>query len=51
ILKLANVMSTSFPTFHNLISLEVYDIRYLQMDTLLNFLKFSPNLESLVINK
>ncbi|KAI3875521.1 hypothetical protein MKW92_026802 [Papaver armeniacum] len=51
ILKLAKVLSTSFPTFHNLIRLEVYDIRYLQMKTLLNFLEFSPNLESLIINQ
>ncbi|KAI3853185.1 hypothetical protein MKX03_037414 [Papaver bracteatum] len=42
---------TSFPTFENLIHLEVYDIRYLQMKTLLNFLELSPNLESLVIKK
>ncbi|KAI3909793.1 hypothetical protein MKW98_014210 [Papaver atlanticum] len=49
--ELAKVLSTSFPTFENLIHLEVYDIRYLQMKTLLNFLEFSPNLESPVIKK
>ncbi|XP_026416084.1 putative F-box/FBD/LRR-repeat protein At5g22670 [Papaver somniferum] len=48
ILKRANVLSTSFPTFGNLIRLEVDDI---QMKTLLNFLELSPNLESLVINE
>ncbi|RZC64440.1 hypothetical protein C5167_008129, partial [Papaver somniferum] len=51
VLKLAKALSTSFPTFHNLIRLEVYVIRYLQMKTLLNFLEFSPNLEALIINK
>ncbi|KAI3963613.1 hypothetical protein MKW92_032736 [Papaver armeniacum] len=51
ILKLAKALSTSFPTFDNLNRLEVYDIGYLQMKTLLNFLEFSPNLESLVIKK
>ncbi|KAI3845405.1 hypothetical protein MKW98_029056 [Papaver atlanticum] len=51
ILKLAKALSTSFPTFDNLNRLEVYDIRYLRMKTLLNFLEFSPNLESLVIKK
>ncbi|MCL7047490.1 hypothetical protein MKW94_030649, partial [Papaver nudicaule] len=48
ILKISKVLSTSFPTFSNLISPEVYDI---QMKTLLKFLEFSPNLESLVINQ
>ncbi|KAI3836131.1 hypothetical protein MKX03_028110 [Papaver bracteatum] len=51
ILKLAKALSTSFHTFHNLICLEVYDIRYLQMKTLLNFLEYSPNLEAPVIKK
>ncbi|KAI3882650.1 hypothetical protein MKX03_000090 [Papaver bracteatum] len=51
ILKLAKALSTSFPTFDNLICLEVYDIRYLQMKKLLNFLEFSPNLEALLIKK
>ncbi|MCL7046406.1 hypothetical protein MKW94_003255, partial [Papaver nudicaule] len=51
ILKLAKVLSTSLPIFNNLIRLEVYNIRYLQMETLLNFLEFCPNLESLVIRK
>ncbi|MCL7027393.1 hypothetical protein MKW94_007918, partial [Papaver nudicaule] len=48
---LAKVLSTSFPTFGNLIRFEVYNIRYLQIEALLNFLEFSPNLESLVIRK
>ncbi|MCL7042535.1 hypothetical protein MKW94_006589, partial [Papaver nudicaule] len=51
ILELAKVPPTCFPTFENLIHLEVYYICYLQMNTLLNFLDFSPNLESLVIGK
>ncbi|KAI3969166.1 hypothetical protein MKX01_018334, partial [Papaver californicum] len=50
ILELAKVLSSSFPAFDNLIRLEVYDIDYLQMKTLLNFLEFSPNLEELAIN-
>ncbi|MCL7042036.1 hypothetical protein MKW94_015484 [Papaver nudicaule] len=50
-LELAKVLSASFPAFDDLIRLEVYDIRYLQMKTLLNFLEFSPNLESLVIDR
>ncbi|KAI3908132.1 hypothetical protein MKW92_043081 [Papaver armeniacum] len=48
ILKRAKVLCTSFPTFGNLIRLEVYDI---QMKTLLNFLELSPNLESLIIDQ
>ncbi|KAI3856020.1 hypothetical protein MKX03_006468 [Papaver bracteatum] len=48
ILKRPELLSTSFPTFGNLIRLEVYDI---QIKTLLNFLELSPNLEFLVIDR
>ncbi|KAI3905291.1 hypothetical protein MKW92_004798, partial [Papaver armeniacum] len=52
ILKLANALSTGFPTFHNLIRLKAYDIQsLLQLKTFVNFLEFLPNLEALVIKK
>ncbi|MCL7042239.1 hypothetical protein MKW94_029633, partial [Papaver nudicaule] len=51
ILKLSESLSTSFPNFDNLTRLEVHDIHHLQMETFLNFLEFSPKLESLIIHK
>ncbi|KAI3932233.1 hypothetical protein MKW98_024953 [Papaver atlanticum] len=47
-LELANVLSASFPTFINLITLEAFFIKTQQVESLFAFLRFSPNLESLV---
>ncbi|KAI3850673.1 hypothetical protein MKW98_030733, partial [Papaver atlanticum] len=46
ILGLVNVLSASVPTFEYLIHLET---NYIRANTMLNFLQFTPNLESLVI--
>ncbi|KAI3905783.1 hypothetical protein MKW92_024539 [Papaver armeniacum] len=46
ILGLVNVVSASVPTFENLIHLET---DYIRAKTVLKFLQFTPNLESLVI--
>ncbi|KAI3848619.1 hypothetical protein MKX03_010329, partial [Papaver bracteatum] len=55
IFGIANVPLTSFPTFHNLVRLEVdYDYPHFplpSMSSLVKFLHLSPNLESLVINQ
>ncbi|MCL7030313.1 hypothetical protein MKW94_011848, partial [Papaver nudicaule] len=50
-LELENVLSTCFPTFVNLITLEVSIIKAQQVRTLFSFLHFSPNLESLVFGR
>ncbi|RZC64686.1 hypothetical protein C5167_008377 [Papaver somniferum] len=51
----ANVPLTSFPTFNNLVLLEVdydyVDFPIPSMSSLVKFLHFSPNLESLVIHQ
>ncbi|KAI3851171.1 hypothetical protein MKX03_007236 [Papaver bracteatum] len=47
-LELADVLSISFPTFINLITLEVSFIKTQQVKSLFSFLRFAPNLESLV---
>ncbi|KAI3881816.1 hypothetical protein MKW92_031419 [Papaver armeniacum] len=47
-LELADVLDTSFPTFNNLITLEVSFIKTQHVNSLFTFLRFSPNLESLV---
>ncbi|KAI3851164.1 hypothetical protein MKX03_007229 [Papaver bracteatum] len=49
-LELAGVLSTRFPTFNNLITLEVSFIKTQLVEPLFSFLQFSPNLESLVFN-
>ncbi|XP_026429826.1 F-box/LRR-repeat protein At4g14103-like [Papaver somniferum] len=55
IFGIANVPLTSFPTFNNLVRLEVdYDYPHFplpSMRSLVKFLHLSPNLESLVINQ
>ncbi|MCL7047470.1 hypothetical protein MKW94_013998, partial [Papaver nudicaule] len=50
-LELENVLSTCFPTFVNLITLEVSIIKAQEVRTLFSFLQFSPNLESLVFGR
>ncbi|XP_026400360.1 F-box/LRR-repeat protein At4g14096-like [Papaver somniferum] len=50
-LELAGVLSISFPTFINLITLEVSFIKTQQVKSLFSFLRFSPNLESLVFGR
>ncbi|MCL7046345.1 hypothetical protein MKW94_030512, partial [Papaver nudicaule] len=50
-LKLTDDLSTSFPTFSNLITLEVSIIKAQEVRTLFSFLRFSPNLESLVFGR
>ncbi|KAI3933681.1 hypothetical protein MKW92_047605 [Papaver armeniacum] len=47
--EMADVLSTTFPTFTNLITLEVSLINTRQVKSLFSFLKFTPNLESLVL--
>ncbi|KAI3979558.1 hypothetical protein MKX01_001750 [Papaver californicum] len=44
--RLIDILSTSLPTFENLIHLET---EFTRAETLLKFLQFTPNLESLVI--
>ncbi|MCL7051879.1 hypothetical protein MKW94_017640, partial [Papaver nudicaule] len=52
IFDIAKVPSTSFPTFDNLVRLEVdYIYSPAPISSLINFLHFSPNLESLIINQ
>ncbi|KAI3851170.1 hypothetical protein MKX03_007235 [Papaver bracteatum] len=46
-LELEDVLDTSFPTFLNLITLEVSFIKTQHVKSLFTFLQFSPNLESL----
>ncbi|MCL7039292.1 hypothetical protein MKW94_024320, partial [Papaver nudicaule] len=50
-LELENVLATSFPTFYNLITLEVSIIKARQVRSLFSFLQFSPNLESLFFGR
>ncbi|KAI3915427.1 hypothetical protein MKW98_022385, partial [Papaver atlanticum] len=49
-LELANVQSSSFPTFLNLITLEVSFMKTQKVKSLFTFLQFSPNLVSLVFS-
>ncbi|MCL7042347.1 hypothetical protein MKW94_004172, partial [Papaver nudicaule] len=50
-LEVENFLATSFPTFINLVTLEVSIIKAQQVRTLFSFLQFSPNLESLVFGR
>ncbi|KAI3915423.1 hypothetical protein MKW98_022381 [Papaver atlanticum] len=51
VLQQANFQSTNFPTFVNLITLEVSFIKTWQAGLLFNFLQFSPNLGSLIFGQ
>ncbi|KAI3866966.1 hypothetical protein MKX03_022009 [Papaver bracteatum] len=50
-LELADVLDISFPTFSNLITLEVSFIKINHVISLFTFLQFSPYLESLVFGR